>query len=80
MPAATVPPLWAAVQKALEVYVEDYRELEAERRRLIDESTCLRGQPDSPERRRQVAEYNRKLGDFRERLARFQRSVRREYW
>jgi len=64
-------PLWSAVQKALEAYVEEYRELEAERRRLIDESTRLRGQPDSPERRCQAEEYNRKLAGYKERLARF---------
>ena len=72
-------PLWSAVEKALEAYVEEYHELEAERRRLIDESTRLRGQPDSPERRCQVQEYSRKLAVYKERLGRFQRSVRREH-
>jgi len=72
-------PLWAAIQKALEVYVEDYRELAAESRRLNDEGTRLRGQADSPEWRRQAEEYNRKLAGYRGRCARFQRSVRREY-
>src|SRR5262249_41397132 len=59
-------PQWSAVQKALEAYVEEYHELETERRRLIDESTRLRGQPNSPERRCQVQEYNRKLAGYRE--------------
>jgi hypothetical protein len=65
-------PLWAAVQKALEVYVQEYRELAAESRRLIEECTRLQKQADSPERRRQIEEYNRKLADWRERFARFQ--------
>src|SRR5215469_227659 len=69
-------PLWSAVQKALEAHVELHRELAAESRRLIEESTYLREQLDSPERRRQVNEYNRKLGDFRERLAKFQQPHR----
>ena len=64
-------PLWFTVAKALEAYVDEFCELEAERRRLIDESTRLRGQPDSPERRCQTEEYNRKLAVYKERLARF---------
>src|SRR5215472_8672040 len=64
-------PQWSAVQKALEAYVEEYRELAAESWRLKDEPTRLREQPDSPERRSQVEEYNRKLAVYKERLARF---------
>ena len=64
-------PLWSTLAKALEAYVDEYRALEAERPRLTDESTRLRGQPDSPEWRRQVEEYNRELAVYRKRLARF---------
>src|SRR5215472_1245160 len=34
-------PLWAAIQKALEVYVEEFRELAAESRRFREECTRL---------------------------------------
>jgi len=69
-------PLWSAVEKALEAHVEEYCELAAQSRRLIYECTRLRGQPDSLAWRRQVEEYNRKLGDFRERLSKFQQPHR----
>lgn len=62
-------PLWAAIQKALEVYVEEFRELAAESRCFREECTRLRGQADSPEWRRQAEEYNRKRALFNERLA-----------
>ena len=69
-------PLWSAVEKALEAHVKEYRELAAESRRLKGECTRLRGQPDSREWRRQVAEHNRKLVVFTERLVSFQKSHR----
>jgi len=69
-------PLWSAVEKALEAHVEEHRELVAESRRLNDECTRLRGQPDSPEWRRHAAEYKRDCVVFKERLARFQQPHR----
>jgi len=64
-------PLWATVQKALEVYAEEYRELAAEGRRLNEEHALLVGEAASPAWRCQVDEYNRKQGAYTERLARF---------
>lgn len=56
-------PLSSIVQKALEVYVEEYRVLTVESRRLDEERAQIHW-------RDQAEEYNRKLADFNQRLAR----------
>jgi hypothetical protein len=65
-------PVWSTVEDALEVYLEEYRQLLADGRRLSDERARVLELGGILEYQPEITEYNRQLAVYNERLAQFQ--------